>query len=231
MIAALPLSIGGAGALYLSPALLKRRAIARLRKACVRHGALCLTYDDGPGPGVTEALLELLGAFDARATFYAPGRRLEPHRAAAERTVARGHELASHGYGHLHAWKSAPWALGADLERGARAVRDVAGPDAVGFRPPYGKLVLPTLLRARGLGLRVDWWTDDSGDSFAELPETSPALGLLDRGGGVALLHDLDRSEPRNRFVLETTRALLEGARERGLRTWTMAELAAAEAS
>jgi len=100
--------------------------------------------------------------------------------------------------------------MAAVISRGAR--------EPVSHRPPFGKLVLPTWLCIRHRGARLAWWTHDSGDSFPELPARSPALDLLDEGGGVALLHDLDRSEPRNAFVLETTRALLEGAQERGLK-------------
>ncbi len=227
---ALPVLAAG---LYLSPAAWKPWAIQRLTRRCVARRALVLTYDDGPGPGVTVELLALLAEFGAKATFFLSGARIEEHRALAESLVAQGHEVASHGFHHLHAWKRGPIAVLRDAQRGGRAVDEVIqaalggrerrGP--MGFRPPSGKLVLATWLQAKLLGRRIDWWTDDSGDSFAELPLSSPALRLLERGGGVALLHDLDRSSPRNEFVIDTTRALLEGARERGLRTMTLAEL------
>lgn len=229
--------IATAAALYLSPAVWKPLAIRRLKGRCVVSRALVLTYDDGPGPIVTSELLELLAEFDAKATFFLSGQRIEPHRAAAESLVAEGHEVASHGFHHLHAWKRAPAAVYRDVYRGGQAVDAVIqaaprlaletamGSQPAGFRPPHGKLVLPTWLQAKLLGRRIDWWTDDSGDSFPELPSESPALALLDRGGGVVLLHDLDRSAPRNQFVIETTRALLEGAKDRGLRVMTLAEL------
>jgi len=222
-----------AACIYVSPAAWKPLAIRRLRRRCVARRALVLTYDDGPGPHVTAELLELLTEFEAKATFFLSGQRISDHRALADSLVARGHEVASHGFHHLHAWKRGPIAVIRDVVRGGRAVDAVIqAPSRAavrsGFRPPHGKLVLGTWALAKIQGRRIDWWTHDSGDSFPELPATSPALALLDGGGGVALLHDLDRSEPRNRFVIETTRALLEGARAEGLSVMTLSELSSA---
>lgn len=218
-----------AGAAYLSPAVFKRVAARGLRRACVARGALVLTYDDGPGPNTTLELLELLEEFDARATFFLSGSRISRYRSVA-RAIADGrHEIGAHGYHHLHAFRSLPGALSEDMARGVGAVRSIADPEGaeIAFRPPYGKIVLPTYLKARQLGYRLSYWTDDSGDSFAELPSPgdSPAFAAIERGGGVVLLHDLDRSAPRNEFVVRTTRALLECARSAGLRVVTLREL------
>ncbi|MEM8710792.1 MAG: polysaccharide deacetylase family protein [Planctomycetota bacterium] len=212
------LGAAGTAALgYLSPAAWKRVAIRQLQARCVEKGALVLTYDDGPGPQTTEALMDLLDEFDAPATFFLSGGRVSSHREVALNLNGRGHEVAAHGYHHLHAWKSWPSALRDDFAGGMGAAISMGATEPVSHRPPFGKLVLPTWLLIRHRGARLSWWTHDSGDSFPELPERSPALDLLDDGGGVALLHDLDRSQLRNDFVLATTRALLVGARKRGL--------------
>lgn len=223
-IGAAAVALGAAGG-YLSPVLWKRVAIRRLQAKCVEQRVLALTYDDGPGPSVTQALVELLAEFDAPATFFLSGERVLPNADIAHSLVRQGHEVGCHGYHHLHAWKNLPGALEEDFARGCGAVVSCGAVDPIAFRPPFGKLVLPTWLAAKHRGARLAWWTHDSGDSFAELPSRSPALDLLDTGGGVALLHDLDRSGPRNEFVLATTRALLEGARDKGLRVVRFSDL------
>lgn len=220
-------AVVGAATSYYSPALWKPFAIRALRRRAVSRRALVLTYDDGPGPATTEALLELLAEFDAHATFFPSGERIADHRDVAQRTAREGHELGTHGYAHLHAWRHPSWALRDDFARGTGAVRSVGAEDPIAFRPPFGKIVTPTWLLSRQLGRPIAWWTDDSGDSRASLPTRSPAFGALERGGGVVLLHDLDRSEARNRFVLETTRELLEGARRAGLMVMTYSRLIA----
>lgn len=202
---------------YLSPAAWKPLSIRRLGARCRERRVLVLTYDDGPGPSVTTALLDLLDEFNAPATFFVSGERVMPHMDVARELTRRGHEVGCHGYRHLHAWKNGPGSLRDDFARGCGAAVTCGASDPISFRPPFGKLVLPTWLASRHRGTRLAWWTHDSGDSFELLPERSPAFELLEEGGGVALLHDLDRSEARNEFVLATTRTLLEGARERGL--------------
>jgi hypothetical protein len=106
--------------------------------------------------------------------------------------------------------------------------RWVAG-DAL-FRPPYGKWTLPTMLACRQRGARAGWWTIVSGDTYESLPSpASVARRVTEAGGGVVLLHDFDRDpdderEERHDFVVATTRAVLQAAKERGLRVVTMTE-------
>lgn len=214
-----------AGGLHLGPALAKPAGIRRLARRAVEKRALVLTYDDGPGPETTSKLLDLLGEFGARATFFPSGQRLAGHGDVLARLVDAGHEIGCHGFDHLHAWKVAPGAAAEDYRRGAREIERLTGRPPSSFRPPFGKAVFASWRAARREGVPLAWWTDDSGDSFPELPAESPAMAALERGGGVALMHDLDRSEPRNRFVLEVTRALLEGAAVRGMTVLTQGEL------
>ena len=51
----------GTGAAYLSPALTKPLAIRALQRRATARRALVLTYDDGPGPETTRALMPLIG--------------------------------------------------------------------------------------------------------------------------------------------------------------------------
>lgn len=59
---------------------------------------VALTFDDGPNPGATDAILDLLARFGIRATFCVVGESILAHQGAAllRRTVAEGHMLANH---------------------------------------------------------------------------------------------------------------------------------------
>ncbi|HUJ27384.1 MAG TPA: polysaccharide deacetylase family protein [Myxococcales bacterium] len=155
-----------------------------------------LTFDDGPGPD-TEALLDVLRAHAARATFFLIGRNLEqapwcgdPARAAqtAARAFAEGHVLGNHTYSHLRPdrWRE----LAADIRRGEAAVRSIAGPQTrVPFRLPYGVRSFPggfplgnigedldpRLAVVASLGLSHQHWTSDF-DDWTLPPEAAPAL-------------------------------------------------------
>lgn len=63
---------------------------------------LSLTFDNGPNPGITDRVLDVLADFGVKATFFLVGRTLEQPgaRALAERAFAEGHRLGNHSYSH-----------------------------------------------------------------------------------------------------------------------------------
>src|SRR5260221_9567843 len=63
-------------------------------------GAVVLTFDDGPDPVVTPAVLDLLDARGAKATFFCIGEQAARHRALAAEIARRGHRLENHSYTH-----------------------------------------------------------------------------------------------------------------------------------
>jgi hypothetical protein len=94
------------------------------------------------------------------------------------------------------------------------------------FRPPYGKMSLPTYWSVRRRGAPVGWWTIDSGDTHSPLPQPRQVVDRLMRdGGGIILMHDIDRSEGRNNFVLETTERLLDVAKREAFSVKPLSEL------
>jgi len=218
-------TFGALGAAYAAPSAAKVGAIRRLAARAAARRALVLTYDDGPGPELTGALRAVLAEHSARATFFVSGERAERFPDSVRGLLADGHEVGSHGFHHVHAWRATPWRVARDVARGIEGVARLGGARRALFRPPYGKLNLAGALAARLRGARLGWWTHDSGDSFATLPEALPGQAGLLASGGVVLLHDLDRSAPRNAYVLATTRALLAAAPAAGLTVMTLGEL------
>jgi peptidoglycan/xylan/chitin deacetylase (PgdA/CDA1 family) len=63
---------------------------------------LSLTFDNGPNPGITDKVLDVLADFDVKATFFLVGKTLEQPgaRALAERAFVEGHRLGNHSYSH-----------------------------------------------------------------------------------------------------------------------------------
>ncbi len=112
-----------------------------------------------------------------------------------------------------------------DVRRGFAAhARWLQEPPA--FRPPHGKLNVFTWLEALRRRARFGWWSHDSGDSWSELPEASGVVESVRlAGGGVVLMHDFDRSEERERYVVDVTCALIDMARDEGIAVVTMAQL------
>jgi peptidoglycan/xylan/chitin deacetylase (PgdA/CDA1 family) len=216
---------------YAAPHVIKRVRIRRLRETCRRDRALVLTYDDGPSPNLTPALLNLLGHRDATANFFVLGQRIRGNEQIIDRMVADGHEIGCHGQDHVNAWKASPWRVASDVQRGFESLRRWHGACGL-FRPPYGKLSLPAWWVARRRGARLGWWTIDSGDTHMQLPKPQSVADALARaGGGVVLMHDFDRGPERAQFVLQTTELLLETARREGLTVYRYSDLCAGQAN
>ncbi len=83
-----------------------------------------------------ERLLDLFERHDARATFFTLGWVAERYPGLIREIVARGHELASHGYGHLRASEQTPQEFRQDLLRAKGLLEDTGGCAVVGYRAP-----------------------------------------------------------------------------------------------
>jgi peptidoglycan/xylan/chitin deacetylase (PgdA/CDA1 family) len=150
---------------------------------------VALTFDDGPMPGTTGAVLDALADLGVRATFFCVGRNAERHPALLQRILSEGHAVGSHSHTHAPAGAQSPRRLAEDYVVGRRAVEDAAGRRVALFRPPYGLLTPATIRTMR----TCDTWTwsvdpaDWRGD--ADVATITAALRDVD-GGDVVLMHD-----------------------------------------
>ena len=200
----------------------------------INHGPrarprVALTFDDGPDAEVTPRVLDALGRFGARATFFVIGRNLERNLPVARRVVAEGHELGNHSWTHSYFQNFYTAASHAqDIARNSALIRELTGTATEPlFRPPVG-LKSPSLARAaHAQQLRVVAWSVHTRDTFSR-DAASTAARALNRiqGGDIVLLHDgHDREGRHRRVAAEALPLILTGLRERGLECVTVSEL------
>jgi peptidoglycan-N-acetylglucosamine deacetylase len=212
-------------AVYFSPWFWRRQQMSRLRGEIIRNRILALTYDDGPSGALTPQLLDLLQSRGAHATFFMLGRHVQEHPHIVDRVMQEGHDIGCHSDQHINAFKALPWEAVADIDAGYRQLAPWIPANGM-FRPPYGKMTLPTYLSVRRRRAPVWWWTIDSGDSHEVLPSVGQVADRLrSEGGGIVLMHDLDRTRSRNDFVLEMTAALLDVAKRESFHIRRLTEL------
>jgi peptidoglycan-N-acetylglucosamine deacetylase len=219
-------SVGLLGsAAYFSPVVWRRRRMNAARRQVTRDRILALTFDDGPSETLTPRLLDLLRKHEATATFFMLGRNARKFPHITDRVFREGHDLGCHSDQHLNAWKTLPWHAVSDINGGYEALSSWVSSNGM-FRPPNGKMTLPTYMALRRRGAPVWWWTIDSGDTHAYLPNTEQVLDeVRHQNGGIVLLHDLDRSKERDEFVFATTAALLELANRESLNIMPLSKL------
>jgi peptidoglycan-N-acetylglucosamine deacetylase len=188
-------AIAAAG--WAAPALLRARVLrAALCPALAGIGAagsVALTFDDGPDPEGTPAVLHALDQLGWRATFFMLGTQVARYPEVAAAVVGAGHEAAVHGFSHRNHLVRGPADVHRDLARAVSVVTAATGVRPSWFRPPYGVLTLGSLIAARRAGLRPVLWTAWGRDWEARSPaQVAHLLSGQLRPGGTVLLHDSD---------------------------------------
>lgn len=196
---------------------------------------VALSYDDGPDPQVTPAVLDALAQYGARASFFVIGQKLEQSPALARRMLAEGHELGNHSWQHSR-WQNfwGATAQAEEIHRGEQAVvLYTSGKPRPWYRPPIGLKSPPLAQAARRLGISICAWSLHARDTRGATAQEI-AAGVLRRvrAGDIILMHDGHDLPGRTRPACAAATALiLAGLRERGLRSVTVSELLADNSS
>lgn len=175
----------------------------RLRVVLREEGVetrVALTFDDGPHPQGTPAVLEILRAAGQQATFFLAGEQVEKRPALAAEIVAAGHRVELHCHRHRNQLRLTPRALLDDAERGRAAIEAASGQAIAAYRPPYGIFSGAGLRAIRSRGWRPVLWSrwgrDWTRRATAESIARKATEGI--RPGDIVLLHDADFYSARN---------------------------------
>jgi peptidoglycan/xylan/chitin deacetylase (PgdA/CDA1 family) len=163
----------------------------------IRHtgdaSCMALTFDDGPNPTVTPALLDLLGRYEARATFFLIGRHVRAVPTLAKEILDRGHALGNHTETHPSLALLSSLRIAEELDRCDEAISAATGATPRWMRPPYGfrNPLLNGIVTRRG-NAGVAMWC-----AMAHDWKSQPAQPVIQRlraarGGDIVLLHDGD---------------------------------------
>lgn len=195
--------------------------VSRLESVPGGPKTIALTFDDGPDPRVTPAVLEILKRHDAKATFFCVGERAREHPDLIRAIVAAGHGLGNHSWSHTHAF----WFLGAkrlarEIDSTQRILQELSGEAPRVFRAPAGirSPILDPVLAKRGLAL-VSWtrrgFDTVDGDAERVIRRLLRSVG----SGDILLLHDgaAARGPDGTAVVLDVLPKLLKELDCRGL--------------
>lgn len=172
---------------------------------------LYLTFDDGPHPIYTAKLLDILAAYEIKATFFVVGRSAEENPELIRRMITEGHTVGLHSYEHRSAMVQTPSYTRRDFEKSIRALKDL-GVEPVLYRPPWGHVNWITLRMIRKFGLtKVLWdvmvqdWTADSSEILLQykLLKRARACSIIclhdgrgRRGAPLRMLEALEKTIP-----------------------------------
>jgi peptidoglycan-N-acetylglucosamine deacetylase len=184
---------------------------------------VALTFDDGPHPEGTPAVLELLAREKLRAAFFLVGEQVERRPELAARIAEAGHLVALHGYRHQLQLRMPRAEAEADLRRGVAVIADATGASPRWHRPPYGIYSPWGLEIARAAELSPLLWSRWGKDwrRFTTPARIAARAAHELAPGDVILLHDADFYSSRNshRRTLAALPLIVAELRRRGLDT------------
>jgi len=164
----------------------------------LRDGEIVLTFDDGPWPGNTPAVLKALAAQCTKALFFPIGKHAMWHPEILKQVAEGGHTIGSHTWSHLDLSKLPADQAKDEIEKGISAIRVALGqPEAPLFRFPELRHApeLISYLGTRNVGI---FSTDvDSFDFKIHKPEgviASVLTKLKKNGKGIVLMHDFQHA-------------------------------------
>jgi len=159
----------------------------------VREGnRVSLTFDDGPHEVYTNKVLDILDKYNAKATFFCVGKKLQNQPALANEIVNRGHSIGNHSYTHQYKFPMFTTKRMIDeIEKTNSIIEIILGIKTNLFRPPFG-VTNPRIVRAiNHIQMEVIGWNVRSYDTVDDnIENVIKRVTKKLMAGGIVLLHD-----------------------------------------
>ena len=144
--------------------LICKRLLATCDLPKTGRDAVLLTFDDGPHPEGTPAVLDVLRRYDVRGLFFVVGSRVHRAPQLLRRIVDDGHIIGNHSFAHPLDHQFGMFRYYRDVEQCQTVIERFTGVKPTLFRPPLGHLSPASILVPRLAGLTTVLWTVDSDD-------------------------------------------------------------------
>lgn len=187
---------------------------------------VALTFDDGPDPQFTPALLDVLKKHDAQATFFVMGKKAESHPQILKRIAAENHEIGNHSYSHPDFNKLKKDAQLEEINKTTAIIKSLTGQSPMLLRPPGGYLSYDLMEMSKKQKLTIAYWTyqQDSKDwrNGTKAPAIAGHIIKNIQPGQVIILHD---GCPNSMETVRAVDMIISNLKEDGYTFVTMSEL------
>lgn len=170
-----------------------RGAIWKIKR---EEKTIYLTFDDGPVPGVTARVLDILDSYNIKATFFCVGENVANNPDIYAEVLQRGHQVGNHTYNHLKGFEYSTESYLANVAKASEVIHSNL------FRPPYGR-IKPKQLRMLCKQYKVVLWDLVTRDynSFLSPDYIMRNIRALTRNGSIIVFHDSLKAE-KNLFAV-----------------------------
>ena len=162
------------------------------QSADASHKRIALTFDDGPHPEVTKQILELLHQYNAKATFFMLGNRVQYYPSLVRKVRDAGHEIGNHTWTHPVLTKLSAAAIQKEFESTEQAILKAIGQNSTVFRPPYG--AINASVRELIPLTSVNWTIDTLDWKHRDPKQLLPMVKKSLHNNAIVLMHDIHQS-------------------------------------
>lgn len=174
-----------------------------------------LTFDDGPFPETTPALLEMLSQTGIKATFFFCGRNIERYPDLVATAARDGHQIGNHTHNHYPLLGISNRKFEQELDSTNELIKDITGRATKFFRPPYAVIDQSKARIVADRNMSLVYWgavAEDWNPIGAQ--EVTRRIMAQISPGSLIVLHE---SKHLANQCLESTKMILEKAKSRGL--------------
>jgi len=147
-----------------TPCFLKRIFPHYTWSIATQQKEIYLTFDDGPTPEITQAVLKYLKTYNAKATFFCIGQNVERCPELFHQLIKDGHAIGNHTYNHEKGWQTPTIDYLKSIKytqcliNGAFEKHHVTQPLNPLFRPPHGQITNHQAEAIQNLGYKIIMW-------------------------------------------------------------------------
>ncbi len=160
---------------------------------CVQRDqkVVSLSFDAAWGNEDTQQLIDILGKFNVKATFFVVGEWVDKYPESVKALADAGHEIMNHSNDHAHFNSLSAEEIAADISACNDKIEAITGIRPTLFRPPYGEYDDHVISTVRGMGMEPIQWDVDSLD-WKELsaPEITQRVTSKVQPGSIVLFHN-----------------------------------------
>jgi peptidoglycan/xylan/chitin deacetylase (PgdA/CDA1 family) len=201
-----------------------RRVYSKNRE---KIGQVALTFDDGPHPRYTQAILDILEEYHITATFFIIGVNATLYPEALLAISKAGCEIGNHTFTHENLKNASPDEVSKELLKCENAIGDRINTVTKLFRPPQGACTKMVEDIAASKGYDVILWSIDTED-WAHTPPEKIAENVLSSlsNGDIILMHDYISGK---NTTCDALKILIPEILKRGYEFVTVSELISGE--
>lgn len=172
-----------------------------------KNGEILLTFDDGPNPGTTEKLLELLKVNNIKALFFCLGENVSKYPELCRKIIDDGHTIGNHTFSHKKFSEVSKNEIIEEIKKINSLLSEKFNYQIKYFRPPYGRFNFATSKIMKEMNLVNVMWSLLTYDFEGKIEIVKMAVTKYLKNNSIVVFHDSNKTK---NLLLDSVKFLID---------------------